>query len=319
MRNKLANQYELVAQRTGLRLDRENGVLYGYRDTFPVTAAPVSGKPFQMQLILSVCAPEDGDAEAAVQQFAREQPAILAVSRKEHAWTFTLRTAKKPDQLAETMDETLSALTAFLRMERFSPCCSACGQPDLTTGYRLGEQFLQLCPGCAGQLSRQEIGTGIHAEEKPERPLAGLVGALLGALVGVVVMLLFSKFGIISALSGTVMALCTLKGYRMLGGRLTRKGALLCIAVMAGMIFAGDYLDWSLRIASALDLPFGRRDVFYLMDSGAVSALDYGMNLVLLYVFAFLGARTSVHQALHETSGIPSLSRIGATGSNLKL
>lgn len=319
MRNKLANQYELVAQRTRLRLDRDNGVLYGYRDTFPVIAASVSGKPFQMQLILAALDPENDNPEETMRQFAQEQSAVLAVSRREHTWTITLRSARTPEQLAETLDETLSALTAFLRLQRFSPCCSVCGQPDLTTGYRFGEQFLHLCPGCAGQLNRQEVGTGIRAEEKPERPFAGLIGALLGSLLGVAVMLLFSKFGIISALSGTVMALCTLKGYRMLGGRLTRKGALLCIAVMAVMIFAGDYLDWSLRIASALDLPFGRRDVFYLMDSGAVSALDYGMNLVLLYVFAFLGARSSVSEALHETSGTPSLSRIGATGSNLKL
>lgn len=42
------------------------------------------------------------------------------------------------------------------------------------------------------------------------------MGALLGSLVGVVSIIIFSQLGYVAALSGVIMAVCTLKGYEML-------------------------------------------------------------------------------------------------------
>ena len=82
-------------------------------------------------------------------------------------------------------------------------------------------------------------------EVKPaENFVMGLIGALGGALLGGASIILIGQIGYISAISGIILAFCTLKGYALLG-----KGALawgyyglswvvtLLVAVFGIMIF----------------------------------------------------------------------------------
>lgn len=65
-------------------------------------------------------------------------------------------------------------------------------------------------------------------QEKPrDNVIAGTVGAFLGSLIGVACIVLIRKLGYVSVASGVVMAVCTLKGYELLGGKLTKRGAVI--------------------------------------------------------------------------------------------
>ena len=126
------------------------------------------------------------------------------------------------------------------------------------------------CPNCNqenpdNQVICQRCGATIRAAtpsvelEKPEKVLNGILGALIGALIGGACIVLLNQAGYVAAISGIVLAFCTLKGYELLGGKLSKVG----IAVSAVLILA---------------MPFGA----YLVSSGisfANEVKQYGMDL----------------------------------------
>lgn len=64
----------------------------------------------------------------------------------------------------------------------------------------------------------------MDAVKKRENIVAGAVGAFLGAMLGGACIVMLGQLGYVAALSGMVMAVCALKGYELLGGRLSVKG-----------------------------------------------------------------------------------------------
>ena len=58
---------------------------------------------------------------------------------------------------------------------------------------------------------------GKKAKSSGSNVLAGLVGAFLGSLVGVVLWLVVYKLGYIAGISGAVMVICAMMGYNKFG------------------------------------------------------------------------------------------------------
>lgn len=134
--------------------------------------------------------------------------------------------------------------------------------------------------------------------EKKENIAAGILGALLGGLVGGAAIVLIGQLGLISAISGVILAFCTLKGYELLGGKLSKQGVLVCIVVMLITPYFADRISWALVIMEEFQWAFG--DAFrYVHDVVEAFELqtDYWKDLLFVYAFAALGGFTLVKQA----------------------
>lgn len=128
----------------------------------------------------------------------------------------------------------------------------------------------------------------------------GVLGAFLGSLVGVVVIIVLSRLGIIAAVSGLVMSLAALKGYEKLGGVLTKRGVVVAVALIVVMTFVADWVDWGIVVAEALNMDLVEA-VFSLpavMDAGLIDMGAYLGNLAMLYVFVAVGAVAVIASAL---------------------
>lgn len=129
-------------------------------------------------------------------------------------------------------------------------------------------------------------------EEKQERFAKGLLGAFLGSLLGVGCILLISRLGYVSALSGVVMALFSLKGYERFAGALSKKGAFASIVLVLVMTWLANQLDFAISIALSYGIPVW--EVFLavpaLLREHVVEGGAFWGNLVLLYLFTLLGA-----------------------------
>ena len=141
----------------------------------------------------------------------------------------------------------------------------------------------------------------MELEVKKENMAKGILGALIGGLIGGASIILFGQLGMISALSGLVLAFCTLKGYERLGGELSKKGVLLCIAIMLVMPYLADRVSWALVIVRELHFLFGDafRDVHKFVAEFSLEA-DYWKDLLLLYGFVALGAFGLVQQVFKK-------------------
>ena len=166
--------------------------------------------------------------------------------------------------------------------------CSKCGA-TVTDG-------VERCENC---------GFPIKPVQKRENTATGFVGALLGSLIGAGCIILLSQLGYIASISGFVLAICTLKGYELLGGQLSTKGIIISIILMLMMPYFADRVDWAIVIAQEwadYGVTFGQAFAVVpeLLADGSIEMFDYIKNLLMIYGFALLGAFATLRNALKK-------------------
>ncbi len=139
----------------------------------------------------------------------------------------------------------------------------------------------------------------------PENFLLGLIGALVGAILGGASIILLSQIGYIASISGFILAICTLKGYELLGKRLSGKGIALCILLMIVTPFLADYIDWAIYLMR--DYPEYELTIVDacvalagLMAEGYVDMAEYLKNLGMIYLFVVMGGFYTLKNVLKK-------------------
>lgn len=166
--------------------------------------------------------------------------------------------------------------------------CNKCGSPVPERAKR--------CDQC---------GFPIKPMKKKENVIAGVVGALVGALIGGASIILISQLGYIASISGLVLAVCTLKGYELLGGKLSGKGIAISIILMILTPYIADHIDWAIMIMQAwadYGVTFGEAFAIFpeLLKDGTVEVGEYIKNLLMTYGFALIGAFSVVRNSLKK-------------------
>lgn len=77
---------------------------------------------------------------------------------------------------------------------------------------------------------------------RDENVLAGIVGAFLFSLAGGLLWFLLSLVGFYAAWSGLVGVVCAIQGYRIFGGRLSKKGVIIAALVAILVLVLAWYL-----------------------------------------------------------------------------
>ena len=130
-------------------------------------------------------------------------------------------------------------------------------------------------------------------KERKENIVTGIVGAILGAAIGGASIVLLNQIGFVSSLSGLLLAVCTLKGYELLGGKLSTTGLIVSILLMLFTPYIADRADWAILVAQELyGYTFGEAyaAIPELIDRGAIESGVYIGNLLKLYLFTGIGA-----------------------------
>ena len=160
------------------------------------------------------------------------------------------------------------------------------------TTQKLGKT--SFCEHCGAEVKPAEAVTG--EVKKPENVMTGIVGALIGAAIGGASIVLLSQMDVIASISGIILAVCTMKGYELLGGRMTKKGIVISVLLMLAMPYLADRIDWAIRImnqaqSEGLAWTFGEsfQVIPQMIEAGIIEEETYVANLVQLYLFTGLG------------------------------
>lgn len=148
----------------------------------------------------------------------------------------------------------------------------------------------------------------MEQKKRRENVAAGIVGAFLGSLIGVVCTVIIGQMGYVASISGLVMAVCAPKGYEMLGGMLSKKGAAVSSVLILLMTFFAHRLTWAIAVSSELDWGIleAYRSISFLLERGMLKSAAYWGDLVMLYLFTLLGAVPTILGGLRNT-GAPEL------------
>ena len=291
-----------AAQTTGLSYDLERNILYGafgaYTFAVLVNASNVrycsiffhvtrDGNPF---------IPNDG------KDIAKESDKLVQFVKPAGAApaSFLVKLDKDEEGTAQRILDALNFLSTAFSNRGYVNTCENCRQDVATEPCAVGNGLRFLCPDCFESIS-VSMNDKAHMEaETPENVPAGIVGALGGALVGAIVVVIFGRLGYVTALSGLIAAICSLKGYELLAKKMSVKGAVISCIAMAAMIYVGHRADWAFEAAKFFDVDFftAFRAIPMLIKEEAIELSQYLRGLFMVYLFALLGAVPTVINSL---------------------
>lgn len=315
MNNRIRQSYEGAAAATGLQLDEAGGVVYGNRGGYEMILYPANANyPYMLTIEVSVQRQAGPLTKDEAKSLRRAAKPIASAVQNERVVRVQLKNQANPRKFAENVAAAVTALETFLHEQGFFNVCRACGKPGPAVSCIVSGAPMHLCEDCYRQIEQNKALEQAHKEQKKDNVAAGAVGAFAGSLAGVVCIILLSRLGYVAALSGVIMAVCALKGYELLGGKLTKKGIVISIAVMVVMTYLGDRADWAIVAMSGLGLDFFNafRLIPDFLSEGMIDAGSYWGNLALLYVFVLLGAVPTVMNAVRAKRSENLTFRLGS-------
>lgn len=319
--SKVTQNYEQLAMMMGLRLD--GNVMYGERGGYHLLIyAADSRYPYALTVSLSA-KPQNGIllSKEEKKQFVKEHTTVGMLKQEGNLIMMTLGGTSKQNKLRENLETEISNLITFLHTRGYVTCCQYCGQEKPVTGHIVVNSYMNLCEECANKMRHDMTIAYQQKEQKKENLIGGIVGAFLGAVIGILCIICFSQMGRVAVISGVVMAVCTLKGYEMLGGKLTKKGIAVCIIMMLVMTYVGNRIDLAISVVRALESSWGSdiltayRYVPNLLAEGYIDSAGYWTNLALLYVFTIGGAVPTVSNIVKQNRDAAVIRQIGSNGS----
>lgn len=140
----------------------------------------------------------------------------------------------------------------------------------------------------------------VPQEEIKENVFLGIIGAFVGSLIGAICIVLLGQFGYIASICGVVMGICALKGYALLGKRMSVKGLIISIILMIIMVYLSNMVSYGLAVAEVFEVDkiTGISAVHMLLGEGAIDSGYYFKDLIMLYLFTALGAVPTIKNYL---------------------
>ena len=319
--SKVTQNYEQLAQAIGFHLD--GNIMYGERGGYQLLIyAADSRYPYALTVSLSV-KPQNGIflSKEEKKQFVKEHAVVGMLKQEGNLITMALGGTSKQDRLRENLETEINNLVTFLHTRGYVACCQYCGQEVPTTGQVVVNSYMNLCEECVNKMRHDMTIAYQQKSQKKENLIGGMVGAFLGSIIGILCIIFFSQMGRVAVISGVVMAVCTLKGYEMLGSKLTKKGIAVCIIMMLAMTYVGDRMDWAIMIVRELESGWGTdlltayRFVPNLLAEGYIDSGSYWANLALLYAFTIGGAVPTVSNIVKQRNDENVIRQIGSNGS----
>lgn len=297
-----AQKMTAVAEATGLSYDTSknimHGMFHGYSFAFP--ALPNNARYCYVNCFVT----RDGIALTSTdaKQIAKESGKLVEYVKPtgNAASGFLVKLGKDEQTTIQQLTDALDYLVKSFATRGFVNICERCHQPMETEAYVVGNGIRFLCPDCFENVS-SDLDDKAHVEaETPENVAAGVIGALLGALLGAAVVVIFGRLGYVTALSGLIAAVCSLKGYELLAKKMSIKGAIISCAAMLIMIYVGHRTDWAIEVAQYFDVDFFKafRAIPVLIQEEVIDKAQYLKGLLMVVLFALIGAVPTVIKSI---------------------
>lgn len=323
----LTEYYNQLALSLGMRYDIASNTIHGQRDGFDLLLyAADSNMPYTLSVHTAVKTPTGAPITKEEFKELSKNVKLLGLGHQDGNHVVMpmlslVNQKKQRDALRDRVTEALDHFIPFLKGKGCQPCCSVCGRPEEVSAFKAEGSYFHLCQDCEADMRGKMAVASTQKAKKKENVVGGVVGALIGSLVGVLCIILLGQMGYVAALSGAIMAVGVLKGYELLGGRLTKKGIVISVVIMLFMTYMGDRLDWAIRIlrdGGGADAGYNVFECYRLVslfiEEEVIEMTTYIGNLVLLYVFLLLGAVPTIISKVKEKKEEGQMVKIGSLG-----
>lgn len=316
--SKITDNYANLAAGIGFTYDAPTNTIYGTKDGYELLIYATDQRyPYLFTITTSARSASTMLGKEDISLFKKSVAPAAGLSQKDSLITVTAKSnTNKQEKIRENIQYILDALTAFLRERNFTPCCQTCGASTQTVGFMLKDARLHLCADCAARAKSENEVKAQERERKSVNIIGGIIGAVVGSLIGVACIVILGQLGYVAAVSGIVMAFCTLKGFDKLGGKLTAIGIVLSCIIMIGMTYFGNRLDWAIEISKAMK---GYYEVGILESFRAVPIFveelggkgEYIASFLQQMLFVVIGAIPTIVSISKDQKNLNRVAQIG--------
>ena len=291
-----------IATDLGLQFDSEARVMYGEREGFLLV---IEGTETKNVFNISFSAKQGSegdlieDGEILWNELKEQSKAINAISFDGYLTSIVVKGGMTKGKAVETLWTAIQDIVDFLLNHQFVQVNAETGEEGPIGLYQIGDAIFFI-DDATFQDYHAEVQDTVQAyEERKENFLLGIVGAVIGVIIGGAVALLVARLGYVSVLAGIALGFCTIKGYEILGKKLTKKGVVVSAILMVLTVFLVNQLDYTLFLMDEYSLPF---DVSWSLFNEETFKGNFPENYFLelgkLAVFTLGGAWISVQSAL---------------------
>lgn len=239
----------------GFVFERTQNVMHGAVNGIALLIVPVTAEnQFRIQLHADI------EKSAGKDNFL----GFLGVLQQRHPFvqyagyngmnTVSVNVASREQEDKENLTILISELTSKCMECGIRNCCSRCKNVLPLRAAAVDGAPVLLCANCFSQVMNEADGQS----RQKENMFLGLIGAILGALLGTVLWVVIGMVGFIAGIAGYAIVFCGMKGYEMLGKKLSRKGIVICIILSCLMIVGAEYVSLGITIYKELG------DTYYL-------------------------------------------------------
>lgn len=230
----------------------------------------------------------------------------IGVNKKNYRTVFTIGGALTKGGTIKRFQEIIQDLARFLQDRGFQNCSEISGSTQgVSTYFAKGVKIITKAE--YGQIEReiQEKQESIELRGSANI-LRGIVGALIGAVLGGILVLVISQLGYVTWFGGVAMGFLVMGGYKLLAGRVKITGIIIAAIIMLVSMYLINRLDWALEVqknltpdmfgmeGTKLSLSFTFKNVVAIVETANLQA-DYFKNLGLQLLFTFIcGLVTSI-------------------------
>lgn len=299
--NKL--DLQALADELGLQFDETSSVIFGQKGGYTFYIEQTN----QKNQYCICCSVKNGEALPSLEEFkelTKSSKALKTYQVNLYKATFYIKTGMTKGKTREHIRQGLQDIIVFLKEKNLTNVCEQTGKAGQVDLYQVGGNLLLLSPEAFQELSSNlSIENQVYDHQK-ESILAGTVGAFLGSLIGGIVTLVIAQLGYVAVVAGIVMGVCTIKGYELLGKKLSKVGIAISVVFMFVMMLVAHQFDYAIQLAKAEGV-----DVFtaftYLTEyifKGNEVHISYWTNLGLLLLFTGAGAVGTIISVLSAQS-----------------
>ena len=283
-----------VAESTGMHFDEQSASLHGVMGGYNFIVSFLNNN----YMIYASVRDASGSlpTNSLLKPIKKEVKGITNAYVQKNHTIFTVYGAFQKASI-ENLITSLHELPSLLKSNGFQNVCESCGKPSLELGcYNVAGSLTHMCNDCHSNLAQSMQQAQIEDENTNENIVAGAVGALLGSLLGVLGIVVIGQLGYIAVIGGIIMAVCTIKGYEMLGKKLSIKSIIICAIIMICMTYVAERVDWVLTMTTVMneyDYNISFFTVYKCFDellTACDCTSDYQADVALVYLFTAIGA-----------------------------
>lgn len=271
----------------GLTISKKHDNAYGVIGRFKFV---VTFLPQQRQYTIMTTVKNENDLGELAQylETMAQEPFINWTNYNNHVLMINLKNDK--NLTVWEIQKMMQNIAAFLTQNSYVQCCRHCGEEVSVDACSVNGNNDLACQSCLANFAANQ------PKLKDVNLPLGIVGALAGSIIGVIVWVIIYRMGFVAGITGFVMAVCCFKGYEMLGGRIDKKGVWIAVAIAVVMLAVAELIAMAFEIQGAFSdyYSIGLTEAFrmipyFLEDSEVVGAVisDLAFGYVFMAVASF--------------------------------